>query len=164
VFQRQHSQYPYKITQEGRLLEVQAIPTLLEPVPPLLGLGFAIFFMSSSSDLSVFDIVNIFRHRWFLSQASLLEHVVAAQKVANSKLEWVELDGPYHSHLVKCAYVLVPRPLQKVKKCMFVFLLEVVMLRLGWPQPAYKILASAEPRLWKPWLWLVARLPGRVTV
>jgi hypothetical protein len=41
---------------------------------------------------------------------------------------------------------------------------EVVMLRLGWPQPAYEIPASAEPRLWKPWLRLVARLPGRVTV
>jgi hypothetical protein len=77
--------------------------------------------MSPSDDLSVFDILNIFRRRWFLSRASLLDHVVAAQKAANGKIEWVEFDGPFHSHLVKCACALVPRPVQKVKKVMFVF-------------------------------------------
>jgi hypothetical protein len=82
--------------------------------------------MSPSDDLSVFDILNIFRRRWFLSRASLLSHVVAAQKAANGKIEWVEFDGPFHSHLVKCACALVPRPVQKVKKVMFCFIFEVL--------------------------------------
>ena len=82
--------------------------------------------MSPSDNLSVFDILNIFRHRWFLSRASLLSHVVAAQKAAHGKVEWVEFDGPFHSHLVKCALALVPRPPLKVKKVMFCFILEVL--------------------------------------
>jgi hypothetical protein len=82
--------------------------------------------MSPSNDLSIFDILNIFWHCWFLSRASLLGHIVAAQKVANSKIEWVEFNGPFHSHLVKCACVLVPRPVQKVKKVMFCFLFKVL--------------------------------------
>ncbi|KAI0283457.1 hypothetical protein BC826DRAFT_1110202, partial [Russula brevipes] len=82
--------------------------------------------MSPSNNLSVFDIQNIFRRHWFLSRASLLSHVVTAQKAANGKVEWVEFDSPFHSHLVKCACTLVPRPVQKVKKVMFVFIFEVL--------------------------------------
>ena len=31
-------------------------------------------------DLSVFDILNIFRRRWFLSRANLLANAISAQK------------------------------------------------------------------------------------
>ncbi|KAI0287279.1 hypothetical protein BC826DRAFT_972331 [Russula brevipes] len=77
-------------------------------------------------DLSVFDIQNIFRRRWFLSRANLLANVISAQKAEDGKISWVEFSPQFHSHLVKCAIALVPRPVLKVKKVMFVFILELL--------------------------------------
>ncbi|KAH9030354.1 hypothetical protein EDB85DRAFT_1891651 [Lactarius pseudohatsudake] len=77
-------------------------------------------------DLSVFDILNIFRRRWFLSRANLLANVISAQKAEDGNLSWVEFSPPYHSHLVKCAVALVPHPIKVVKKVMFVFVLELL--------------------------------------
>jgi hypothetical protein len=82
--------------------------------------------MSLQIDLSIFDVLNIYRSRWFLSRANLLLHVTAAQKAADGKISWVEFDPPFHSHLVKCAHALVPRPTPAAKKSMFVFILEVL--------------------------------------
>jgi hypothetical protein len=59
-------------------------------------------------DLSVFDILNIFRHRWFLSRANLVTNVISAQKAEDGNISWVEFSPPFHSHLVKCAVALVP--------------------------------------------------------
>jgi hypothetical protein len=53
-------------------------------------------------------------------------NVVSAQKAEDGKKIWVEFTSPYHTHLVKCAVVLVPRPLQKVKKVMFAYVLETL--------------------------------------
>ena len=77
-------------------------------------------------DLSVFDILNIFRRRWFLSRANLLANVISAQKVEDGKLSWVEFTPQFHSHLVKCAVALVPHPVRKVKKVLFGFILELL--------------------------------------
>ncbi|KAH9979259.1 hypothetical protein BGW80DRAFT_1454931 [Lactifluus volemus] len=82
--------------------------------------------LTANDELSVFDIHNIFRRRWFLSRDHLMTNVVSAQKAEDGKLFWVEFTPPYHAHLVKCAVALVPRPLQKVKKVMFAYVLETL--------------------------------------
>jgi predicted RNA-binding Zn-ribbon protein involved in translation (DUF1610 family) len=77
-------------------------------------------------DLSVFDILNIFRRRWFLSRANLLANAISAQKDEDGNISWVEFSPHYHSHLVKCAVALVPHPVLKVKKVMFGYILELL--------------------------------------
>ncbi|KAH9018523.1 hypothetical protein EDB84DRAFT_1442388 [Lactarius hengduanensis] len=77
-------------------------------------------------DLSVFDILNIFRRCWFLSRANLLANVISAQKAEDGNISWVEFSPPFHSHLVKCAVALVPHPIYVVKKVMFVYILELL--------------------------------------
>ena len=89
-------------------------------------------------ELSVFDILNIFRRRWFLSRSHLLANVISAQKAEDGKISWVEFSSPYHAHLVKCAIALMPHPVPpakvttnpvpvaKVKRVMFVFVLELL--------------------------------------
>ena len=77
-------------------------------------------------ELSVFDILNIFRRHWFLSRANLVANVISAQKAEDGNFSWVEFAPPYHSHLVKCAVVLVPHPVQVVKRVMFVYILELL--------------------------------------
>ncbi|KAH9051989.1 hypothetical protein EDB83DRAFT_2521826 [Lactarius deliciosus] len=76
--------------------------------------------------LSVFDILNTFHHRWFLSRTNLLANAISAQKAEDRNISWVEFFPPFHSHLVKCAVALVPHPVHKVKKVMFVFILELL--------------------------------------
>jgi hypothetical protein len=80
-------------------------------------------------ELSVFDVLNIFCHRWFLSRTAFLAQVISAQKVEDGNISWVEFNPPFHSHLVKCAVALVPRlgcPVPMVKRVMFVFILELL--------------------------------------
>ena len=80
-------------------------------------------------DLSVFDVLNIFRCRWFLSRANLLANAISAQKAEDGNISWVEFTPPFHSHLVKCAVALVPHracPVPMVKRVMFVFILELL--------------------------------------
>ncbi|KAH9963107.1 hypothetical protein BGW80DRAFT_1463312 [Lactifluus volemus] len=82
--------------------------------------------LTANDELSVFDIHNIFRRRWFLSRDHLMANVISAQKAEDGKISWVEFTPPYHAHLVKCAVALIPRPLQKVKKVMFAYILETL--------------------------------------
>jgi predicted RNA-binding Zn-ribbon protein involved in translation (DUF1610 family) len=85
--------------------------------------------LSKVVELSVFDILNIFRRRWFLSRTALLAQVISAQKAEDGDISWVEFNPPFHSHLVKCAVALVPRlgcPVPMVKWVMFVFILELL--------------------------------------
>jgi hypothetical protein len=49
-----------------------------------------------------------------------------AQKADNGKIFWVKFTPQFHTHLVKCAVVLVPWPISKVKKVMFVYILELL--------------------------------------
>jgi hypothetical protein len=49
-----------------------------------------------------------------------------AHKAEDGKFSWVEFSPQFHSHLVKCAVVLVPRPIEKVKKVMFSYVLELL--------------------------------------
>src|ERR1700758_2107788 len=68
---------------------------------------------SKDIELSVFDILNIFRRRWFLSRDHLLTNVISAQKDESGNISWAEFTPPYHSHLVKCAVALVPHPVPR---------------------------------------------------
>jgi hypothetical protein len=78
------------------------------------------------AELSVFDILNTFRCRWFVSTDHLRTAVLSAQKDEAGKIFWVEFTPHFHAHLVKCAVALVPHPLLKVKRVMFVYLLELL--------------------------------------
>jgi len=82
--------------------------------------------LPGDSELSIFDIINIFRHCWFLSADHLRAQVLLAQKAEDGSIFWVEFTPQFHAHLVKCAVALVPRPIQKVKKVMFMYILELL--------------------------------------
>ncbi|KAH9959891.1 hypothetical protein BGW80DRAFT_1464548 [Lactifluus volemus] len=82
--------------------------------------------LSVADKLSVFDCHNIFCCRWFLSWDHLVANVISAQKAEDRKIFWVEFTPQFHAHLVKCAVALVPCPLNKVKKVMFEFILELL--------------------------------------
>jgi hypothetical protein len=82
--------------------------------------------LTMNDELSVFNIHNTFQRHWFLSRDHLMTNVISAQKAKDRKIFWVEFTPQYHAHLVKCAVALVPRPLQKVKKVMFVYILETL--------------------------------------
>ena len=79
------------------------------------------------SDLSCFEILNRLRARLYISREKLLEHVTLAQKDPKGLISWVEFDAPFHSHLVKIAFMLFNKPpLPMAKKAMFIFILEVL--------------------------------------
>jgi hypothetical protein len=49
-----------------------------------------------------------------------------AQRAEDGNLTWVEFTPQFYAHLVKCTIALVPQPVQKVKKVMFGFILELL--------------------------------------
>ena len=96
-------------------------------------------------DLSVFDIFNIFRKRWFLERDNLICHILCAQKAKDNSIFWVEFTPQLHTHLVKCALALVLHcPIKVVKRVMFVFILE--MLNEEVPTGFFKKAPSKHPR------------------
>ena len=44
--------------------------------------------------LGVFDILNVFRRKWFLSRSHLLANVLSAQKLEDGLISWVEFSPP----------------------------------------------------------------------
>ncbi|KAF8270620.1 hypothetical protein EI94DRAFT_1698711 [Lactarius quietus] len=85
--------------------------------------------LSKVIKLLVFNVLNIFCHQWFLSWTTLLHHIISAQKAEDGNISWVEFSPPFHSHLIKCAVVLVLThvcPVPMVKWVMFVFILELL--------------------------------------
>src|SRR6266850_3545218 len=77
---------------------------------------------------SVFDVLNMFRHWWFLHRDHLLANILLVQKDDTGNIVWVDFLPPFHMHLVQRALALLPPlcPKVKGKKVMFVFLLEVI--------------------------------------
>jgi hypothetical protein len=55
-----------------------------------------------------------------------MANAILAQKAEDRKIFWVEFTPQFHAHLVKCAVALVPCPLNKVKKVMFGYILELL--------------------------------------
>ena len=82
--------------------------------------------LSENADLSIFDILNMFRRRWFLSVEHLRAQALSAQKAEDGTIFWVEYSPQFHAHLVKCTVALVPQPIAKVKKLMFMYILELL--------------------------------------
>jgi hypothetical protein len=82
--------------------------------------------LSRNVKLSVFNILNIFHQCWFLLTNQLKMHIFLAQKAKDRKKIWVKFSSQFHTHLVKCAVALAPHSIQKVKKVMFVYLLELL--------------------------------------
>jgi hypothetical protein len=58
--------------------------------------------------------------------AHLRAQALSAQKAENGKKFWVEFTPQFHTHLVKCAVTLVPQLIQKVKKVLFIYILELL--------------------------------------
>jgi hypothetical protein len=56
----------------------------------------------------------------------LRAQALLAQKAEDGKIFWAEFTPPFHTHLVKCAVVLVPWLIEKVKKVMFLYILELL--------------------------------------
>jgi hypothetical protein len=63
-----------------------------------------------------------------------LAKVILAQKAKDEKFFWVEFNPQYHAHLVKCTVALVPCPINKVRKMMFGYILEILN---GGPQSLF---------------------------
>ena len=106
--------------------QVEARPLPAPADPPEVAMALIAVAPSIDDTLSVFDILNIFRHRWFLSRQHLVDSVLSAQKNADGTHSWVEFSPQFHSHLVKCAIVLVPHCVHMVKRVMFVYVLELL--------------------------------------
>src|SRR5579863_2327757 len=83
---------------------------------------------SGSPEPSVFDVLNVFRRRWFLHRDHLIANLLSATKDEGGKLDWIDFQPPFHTHLVRKAVSLLPPlcPVAKGKRVMFVFLLEVL--------------------------------------
>src|SRR6267142_944144 len=77
---------------------------------------------------SVFEVLNLFRHRWFLNRDHLIANVLSAQKDESGHIVWVDFLPMFHTHLIWQALALCPPlcPIAKGKRCMFVFVLEVL--------------------------------------
>jgi hypothetical protein len=77
---------------------------------------------------SIFNILNIFRRRWFLNRDHLIANILLAQKDEHGKISWVDFQPMFHTHLVRRALALLPPlcPVAKGKHCMFVFILKVL--------------------------------------
>jgi len=96
---------------------------------------------------SIFDVLNIFRHKWFLHRDHLIANVLSAQKDAGGHFTWVDFQALFHTHLVKCMLMLLPPlcPIAKGKQVLFVFLLEILD-REG-PQPFFNPLMAKKHQL-----------------
>ena len=59
------------------------------------------------TDLSSFDILNMFRARLYLSQTHLIAEAVTAIKDNTGLLSWIEFPPRFHSHLIKVALACI---------------------------------------------------------
>jgi hypothetical protein len=56
----------------------------------------------------------------------LRAQALSAQWAEDGNFFWVKFSPQFHAHLVKCTIALVPQLIQKVKKVMFEFILELL--------------------------------------
>jgi hypothetical protein len=124
---------------------------LTPPSPPIPGTDHPPTSVVEEADApSVFDILNIFCHRWFLNRDHLITNILSAQKDEHSKISWVDFQPMFHTHLVWRAITLLPAlcPIAKGKHCMFMFILKVLdgdrpgLTALGPSSPSRRSLSS----------------------
>ena len=73
---------------------------------------------SNNADLLYSEILNHYQTRLFLLCENLLKHVTIAQKNTEGQISWVELDVPFHSHMIKVVLALFDKPsLPMAKQC-----------------------------------------------
>jgi hypothetical protein len=102
---------------------------LTPPSPPIPSAGRPPPLGVKEADApSVFDVLNIFRWRWFLNRDHLIANILSVQKDERGKISWVDFQPQFHTHLIWQALALLPAlcPVAKGKRCMFVFVLEVL--------------------------------------
>ena len=95
---------------------------------------------------SVFDVLNLFRARWFLNCKHLMSLILAAVKGGDDNdITWIDLLPNSHTHLLRQAKTLAPPsyPLPLLKRVMFTFLLEVVNSH---GSPLDKFVKTSAPR------------------
>ena len=68
--------------------------------------------LSAAVDVySVFDMLNIFRARWFINRLHILSLALFTQKAGEgNEVTWVEFSPQLYSHLIKQAHPLTPWP------------------------------------------------------
>src|SRR5579863_2632758 len=112
-----------------RVQKARLPPSAPSPSPPSSKpSGASVVGVDPDAIPSVFDILNIFRSRWFLNKDHLIANVLSAQRDADGRLCWVDFLPPFHTHLVQRALALVPPlcPAAMGKKVLFVFVIEVM--------------------------------------
>jgi len=112
-----------------RVQKARLPPSAPSPSPPSSKpSGASVVGVDPDAIPSVFDILNIFRSRWFLNKDHLIANVLSAQRGADGRLCWVDFLPPFHTHLVQRALALVPPlcPAAMGKKVLFVFVMEVM--------------------------------------
>jgi hypothetical protein len=79
-------------------------------------------------DYSVFDILNIFRRRWFINHDHLIANVLSATRDDDGRFVWVDFLPQFHTSLIKRMCTLLPPgySIARGKKTLFVFLLEIL--------------------------------------
>src|SRR6267142_1814403 len=65
-----------------------SMPTVVPPIPVHTKLV-----VSDDRELSVFNILNIFRTRWFLNRDHLIANTLSAQKDDEGRYSWLWLRG-----------------------------------------------------------------------
>jgi hypothetical protein len=101
------------------------------PPPPIVAqptVAMAITPLPKDINHSVFDILNIFCHRWFINHDHLITNVLSATQDDNGHFIWVDFLPAFHTSLIKHMCTLLPPgySVSHGKKSLFIFLLEVL--------------------------------------
>src|SRR6266850_6424120 len=67
---------------------------LTPPSPPATGIACPPPLGVEEDGPSVFDILNIFRHRWFLNRDHLIANILSTQKDKQDRIFWVDFQAP----------------------------------------------------------------------
>src|SRR6267142_3093558 len=135
------------------------------PLPPLSAMALPpVPLVAPDEGPSVFQVLNIFRHCWFLNRDHLIANILSTQKDESDRIFWVDFQSAFHTHLVQWALTLLP-PLclvAKGKQCMFMFILEILTVEESGPEgsrPFFELLKKkGQTRLKK------ARVPSKALV
>ena len=83
------------------------------PAPPPLVRASVVHLKADGP--SIFKVLNIFHHNWFLNWDHLIAKVLSAQKDDRGNFTWVEFNPLFHTLLIRRALSLLP-PLCPVAK------------------------------------------------
>jgi hypothetical protein len=88
------------------------------------------------SDNLVFDVLNIFRSRWFINREHLIANTLSATRDSDGRFTWVDFLPAFHTSLVKRMCTLLPPGFMVAhgKWVLFVFILEILTGDKG-PKP-----------------------------